>query len=349
MIYKRHYLQYNDLVLDEVEENSTPVPFKTNLIPYTYRHGGYSPKKSSAMLVGSSDTSFTLKVKLKKLPCDVRPFYRDFVIAQLSEPGKMWAVQNNTIIWAYAEVTNINENPDVKPDRMEIDVDMSFPEGVWHKADLQRTFLRPWSVCDFMDCYDFHEEKPCLPLDGSCCECGKEGHEIGCNCCDCQGLSKDMALCYHTTELQKLYSCDRDVLFVYSCDGGDKYFNDISNYIGTKMCTSCGTISGKYYSRTDIPTKEVTIRFSGEVKNPIIDINGNANQIMGTYQDLTVYPDGTATYGCDGCSEVSVESWNTLGNPYGWEVKQGNNRVVIDTGNCCGVVCAYIEAEPLTI
>ena len=346
MKYRRHYVQFNDLILDDVTENDTPVSFKTNLQEYSYTHGSYSPKKSLSMLVNSSDTSLTIRVKMKKLPCDARPFYRDYVIGQLSTPGKMWAVQNNTLIWAYAEVKSISEPSDVRDDRLEFEVDVSFPEGVWHKADLQRTFLKPWNICDFMDCHDFHEIKPCLPLDGDCCKCGKENHPLGCNCCDCTGLSKDMALCYHTKELQGFYSCDRDYQIVYSCE--DKFFNDASNYIGVKMCTDNGTIAGRLYSNTDIPTGGITIRFSGVVTNPIIEINGNANQIKGTYQNLTIYPDGTATHGCDGCAEVDVGDWVIHGD-YGWVVNQGYNRVVIDTGNCCGVVCAYIEIDALTI
>lgn len=338
MIYKRQYLQFNDLVFLDVSANDDSVSFKETSSDFTYGHGSFSPNKGT--FVESRTVSFTFKLRMKELPCDARPFYRDFTIGQLSEPGKLWAIQNNQIVWANAKIAHYSESQDSRKDQLVIDVEFSLPEGVWHKADFQRTFLKPWNICDFMECYDF-EEVGCPPLPGNCCKCGKPLN-LGCTCCDCEGLTKEMALCYNRDVLQELYSCDREYRLIYNCDAAERFFENT----GQKIC-GCGTIVGNLYSNTDLEATEVKIHFQGEVKNPYIEINGNANQIVGTYKDLTIYPDGSLT---DGCKDVSVSKWKIpSGMSYGWKIHQGNNRVVIENGNCCEIVCAWIDHDPLSV
>ena len=95
----------------------------------------------------------------------------------------------------------------------------------------------------------------------------------------------------------------------------------------------------------------ITILINGHVVNPYIEINGNGNLIKGEYDRLTIYPDGTVTSGYDNCeSELSVDKWVIpQGMDYGWEMHQGNNRVIIELGDCCQTACAYIMVDSLTI
>lgn len=53
MIYKRHYIQYNDLVFDEVDmvdEDDYSVSFKTFDSEYGFTHGSYAPYKHRGSL-----------------------------------------------------------------------------------------------------------------------------------------------------------------------------------------------------------------------------------------------------------------------------------------------------------
>ena len=355
--YERHYVQYNDLVFDGtgmVEEDDFTVNFKTFDSEYGFTHGSYSPHKRRGGLVKAASVSMTLFIDMRKLRCEDRPFFRRFALDQPQKHGRLWAVQDNILIWAFAEIKSYSESHSVKKNNLEIDVDFFLPEGVWHKADKQKTFLLPYDPCDALDCYDYHEIEPCYGVDGNCCICPILEKDEFCGCCDC--VEKDMALCYHTDELQAYYEC-RGAPFkiLYNCAYGQKFFMDSfygTEHFGTRICTNNGLIAGQVYSDTDIPTSGITIMLHGHVVNPYIEINGNGNQIKAESDELMViYPDGSVTVGnCGIESGLPVSSWVIPnGMEYGWEMHQGNNRIHIETGDCCATVCAYIIVDALTI
>lgn len=357
MIYKRHYVQFNDFVIEDYEllsEDDSSAAFKYEDTSYTYSHGAYSPKKSEYGLVQATNVSMTIRLRMKALLCEYRPFYRRFVVSQLARNGRLWAVQDNTLVWAFASISNYTESQNSRKDELEIDVNFRLPEGIWHKADKQRTFLVPWDKCDFMECYDFKEVEPCFT--GDCCNCDAKQMEAeeSCDCCEC--LSKDMALCFHTSEIQSFYECHSHYRIVYDCNAADRFFGDFlsADHLGQKFCTDTGIIAGRLYSDTDIPTSGITITFHGPVKNPYIEINGNGNVINVEHDGiLVVNPDGSVTYGneCAICGTLPVSAWEVPdGMSYGWEVHQGNNRLVIHTGACeCAFTCVYIQIDSLTI
>lgn len=356
MIYKRHYIQYNDLVFDDydlISEDDATTSFKVSSTDYSYAHGAYLPFKSEYGLVNASRASLTIVLRMKSLPCEYRPFYRRFAVSQLARHGRLWAVQDNTLVWAYATPNNISESQASRKDTVELDVDFVIPEGVWHKADKQRTFLVPWDKCDFMECYDFKEVEPCFS--GDCCHCDDTETAEDCLCCECD-ISKDMALCYHTDEIQKFYDCrGAGYKVIYDCTLAEKYFGDFygKEHLGQKFCSKNGIIAGLLYSDTDIDTTGVKITLHGPVKDPYVEINGNGNIISGEYTGvLTINPDGSVTVGndCTTCDPLSVSNWVIPEEMnYGWVIHPGNNRIVIETGECCEMTCAYIEVDSLTI
>lgn len=346
----RHYLQFNDLVFDEydmITESDHSVSFKEFNQEYSFRHGDYSPTKGM-MLLASGSVSMTLQLRMKKLPCDARPYYRRFVIGELTKPGRLWAVQDDTLVWAWAKIQNYAES--VIGTFIEVDVSFSIPEGVWHKASHLRTFLVPYDKCSFMDCYNFRDINEC-----DCC-CDTPDTEKTLCCCD--EIQKDMALCYHIKDIRHFYDCESKWRIVYDCDKADMYFGDprLDPHIGYKICDCCssGIIAGILYSDTDIPTDGVRIVIKGHLKNPMIEINGNANIIIGEYDGyLIINPDGTAYATTDPTCEaepLDVSAWQVpYGHDYRWTVHQGDNSVVISTGSCAGASCAWIEVDALTI
>lgn len=370
MYYKRRYIQYNDLVfggVDVIDEDDYNVSFKSFSSEYGFGHGSYAPWKGA--FVRSGSVSLTIILRMKQLPCEDRPFYVRFAKSQLTKPGRLWAIQDNRLIWAWAYPSGYSESTRSKKDELEIDVNFDIPEGVWHKADKLKTFLVPFAVCDFMDCYDYHEIDPCNPF---CCDCGREPKGIGkCyptdfSCCGCPGeysccgdcdqVSEENALCYFK-DLQDFYDCDGGGFkIIYSCAAADKFFGDFlkDEHPGQKFCATCGdAASGILYSDTDIPTEGVKITIHGKVKDPYIEINGNGNSILGEYDGvLEVRPDGSVynyVEGCEKCDPLPVDVWSIMpGMSYGWTVDQGKNRVLIDGGSCCSY-CAWIEVDALTI
>ena len=355
MHYKRHYLQFRDLVFDQydmVSEDDASSSFRQYSSSYSFTHGDYVPFKTSSVILDSGNVSLTLILRMTKLPCEQRKYYTRFAKNELTRPGKLWAVQDGDLIWAYAYITNFSTTSS-RRDELEIDVSFSTYEGVWHKADKLRTFLHPYNVCDFMDCYDYHDIQPCKT---DCCNCDAT-EPIRCDCCDdCFVVTEDMALCYHTSEIQDFYGCDIPYRIVYDCERAEKFFGDDlkAPYLGQKFCQTCGQlIAGILYSDTDIDTTGVRITIHGQMKNPYVEINGNGNYIKGEYDgELIINPDGSVYYNksdCRSCEPISVENWVIpAGMDYGWTVHQGNNKLIIDTGVCCSA-CAYIEVDALTI
>lgn len=351
MIYRRRYVQFNDFVFDGYDmirdDSDGSMSFKTTSTEYTYRHGNYVAFKKNHMIASQQTVSMTLKLRLKKLPCNMRQYYRDFAIGELTKPGKLWAVQNNELIWAYAYLTNYSELGSSERDTIEIDIDMVVYEGVWHKADKAKTFLKPYDVCSFLDCQGFKETPD--PCKNCCTDCVEE-HTEAC-CCDCSGVEKDWALCYFK-DLQFFYKrCNAGYQIEYNCQKGQEFFGD--DYLGTRLCDKgdcCDNIiAGQVYSDTDIPTDGITIILTGGAKNPWITINGNTNILEGEYDGtLTISPSGDVINTVDCCdTEVSPDKWVVpQGNSYGWEIHRGNNQVSISS---CGTRCAYIQVDSLTI
>lgn len=354
MRYEKRYIQFNDLVFDSVDMISSDdltVSFKRKDTEYTYKHGSYVPHRTRGLLAEAYNFSMTITFHMKRLPCDVRKYYPDFAKTQLAQVGRLWAVSNNTLLWAWAELRSFGEAESPKRDTLEYDVDVYLPEGIWHKADPKKTFLKPWDPCDFMECYGYQDIMQCK----SCCEICPEEIDAGCDCCECNEITEDMALCHHMNELQNFYSCDgAGYRIIYDCEAAERFNTGLAHYLGQKICGCSGTIAGRFYSNTDLESDYVKIRLYGQTKNPRITINGNTNEIRGEYENLYITTDGLIQYWPDGCTDVhiaDVDVWNPLrgeGNQYGWKIKPGYNSIVIETGGCCSV-CAYIELDPITL
>ena len=359
MIYRRHYLQFNDLVFGEydlIDENDYDVSFKSSTTEYGgRRHGSYMPMKGGLVLK-EGRVALALTFEMKRLPCDAREHYIDFIKQQINVPGKLWAVENNTLIWAYAQLDGYSPSVRSRRDTLSAVLDFTIPEGVWHKADKLKTFVLPYNPCDFMYCFKYEDTDPCKNF-GVCCECEEEVQDgLKTNCCDCEcdNVSPELALCYFN-DYQGLYKCHMEYKFVYDCESAERFFNDkVGNiFIGQKMSSRNGVISGKLYANTDVDTSDITIKLHGQLHDPYIEINGNGNVIKGDYNGtLIIRPDGSVYAGssdCDACSLVEVENWYIPeGNEYGWVIHPGYNKVKVMNNSCCGAITAYFDIGLLT-
>lgn len=360
--YYRHYIQFRDLVFDAIgliEEEDVDVSFKLRSTEYSFTHGSYVPLKRKYALVRAGSVSMTVTFKMRKLPCEDRPHFLQFVKSELTQPGKLWAIEDNRLIWTQAIPSAYHSQVNARKDEFEIDIDFVLPEGIWHKPDKLRTFLVPYDVCEFMECYDFKDYNPCHGTSpDDCCNCSAQEPEGICDCCDpCDAVQPENALCYFT-DLQDFYDCGgAGFKIIYSCEAAEKFFGDpLSNTpIGQKFCNPCGNlISGRFYSDTDIPTEDITIRLHGTLHNPYVEINGNGNIIQGDYEGtLDIHSNGEVYYyNDDGCicdEPLDVTRWIVPdGMTYGWEVQPGANRFIVDGGTCCAL-CAYFIDGAITI
>lgn len=356
MIYKRRYLQFNELVLDSYDmlsESPHAVEFKGDSQEYSFGHGSYRPLKSRYVFAREQSVSLSIRLEMKKLPCDKRPFYKQFAVRETTKAGRLWALVNNEVLWAHAVPVAYSENESARNDEYYIELDLVLPEGVWHKADRYKTFLVPYNVCDFMDCMGY-KEVPCKPIepDYCCAECSNSSVKSeDCSCC-CDNLNKEMALCYHRGELQAIYKeCSPSYQFVYDCAKGQEFFGD--KYLGEKICTAdpCNNIiAGTFYSDTEIPTRGVNLVIDGEVHDPQITINGNKNIIKGDYEGLIIDSNGDV-YSLTDCCETLLEPdvWEIADDSFGWEINPQMNNIIIDRGACCKRACVYIQVDSLTI
>ena len=367
MNYEKRYLQFNNLVFDGydmISSTDEQVTYKeADAQSYSFSHGSYMPYKNDFLYVSSGSVSMTLTFFMKKIPCDDRPWYLQFIDQELSRPGKLWAIKNNVVMWAYASVRSKHPVNTNEPFRAEYDIEFTLPEGIWHKADKQKTFLLPYNVCVMMECKGFQNYDPCdgMCANGDCCDSCQEKKfqedlNDRCFCCCVDEITEDMALCYHQNELQKFYSCDVPFQLVYDCYHAEKFSRN--DYLGQKLCTKdiCddSIITGRFYSDTGIPTQDVTVTIKGKMKNPWITINGNTNIIKGEYDGaLRIEPSGDIYYEQSECCQPTLLDPSVWEIPckmdYGWWVYPQMNSIKINLNECCqGVACVYVEADSIT-
>lgn len=342
---------------DMIREGEISTQYKANVQPYSHKHGGYVNFKTKYMLVSGTELSMTITFATNKLPCEFRPYYIDFAKKELQKPGKLWAIQNGTLIWAYAYITNFQELAS-KKDNLGIDVDFTLHEGIWHKANKQTTFMLKYDICTFFEekCVVDYKKKDICKVDFDCCgDCIENANTKLENCICCCSFTKEDSLCYNQGELEAYQedSCEYKYRFVIDCDKGEEFFE---YKLGDKICTkdSCSNIiAGKFYSETDMETSGISLKITGKMSDPSITINGNTNVIKGEYDgNLKILANGDVYYGTQDCCEELLDPsvWEIpLGHDYGWKVEQGENRIVIDTGDCCTANCVYIVTDDITI
>lgn len=364
MIYEKRYLQFNDLVFDGydmISDYNADISFKSDTQPYSFGHGSYAPLKNPYLLVREASVSMTISLKLRKIPCEDRAYYVRFAEEELSKPGRLWAIKNNEIVWAYAYVTSLSQVISMRKDEVTYDIEFMLPEGIWHKADKMKTFLLPYSACIFMECKGYKTLNPCITNGVDCCSCSpivQRNDVQECFCCCVDEITEDMMLCKHLDELQAFYSCETPYQLVYSCEYAEKFNHNL--YLGQQMCADdiCenAVISGRFYSETDIPTKDMVITLRGDMHDPSITINGNTNVIKGDYSgSLIISASGDVYYSKDDCCSELLEPsvWSVpYGNIYGWTVNPRENALVVNLNACCGeigIACVWIDTDNITL
>ncbi len=107
------YVQFNDLVIDSAEEISSASlkqDTKTATQEYSYGHGSYVAFQKNQQFLTEGDLSLTLNFNYEHFHDEDRRFLRDYFNLNLLKPGRLWAIQDNKLIWAWAYVTGFSED-----------------------------------------------------------------------------------------------------------------------------------------------------------------------------------------------------------------------------------------------
>ena len=355
----RQYIQFNDLVFtaDTITSAEYKVSSKVTTHPYSFKHGSYAPFKSEQLLLEEGTLGLTIHIDYRKYRKEDRKYLKDFIRLNIFKAGRIWAIEDNKILWAYAYVTDYSDTYSKYKGYISIDLDFNLYEGYWHIADMKKIFLVPFNTCDALEGYDFKDEL--LECVDCCAKCGDKDPDNYCEECTahCEDLTEENNACVVGENVMKEFlECTESYKIVYDCKLANKIFGDKMN--GKKLCKKdyCDTaIAGKIYYPSVLSSEFVDITLTGKWQNPTIDINGDKLTILGDYDGtLKVGQDGSVTYqGWDEkCCPVQDIDFNDTEwdseQGYGFLIHQGKNRIVV-RGSCCEMGCIYVNVDSITM
>lgn len=351
---KRRYLQFNELVFDSYEVNiDYAVSFRSATVPYAYGSGSLPSVRKGTQLVGEQSLSLTIRQSTKDVPCDQYYLYKQYILTNITKPGRIWAVEGKNVLWAYAFVADYSELYDDGLGYFELSVDFVIWEGFWHRADKRKVFFYPYNTCHFNLGDDYQEEV------GDCC-CGECPVDLGFSCGKCLDECNSVVetLCESEAEIiPGLYTtCTPEYKLRYDCDLALKRWGEEGLW-GNKVCKDAiceEMIDGRFFSDTILDTNGIVLTITGKLKNPYLVLNENAVLIKGEYNGtLTVTGLGEMTYQTDPCCEPEALDPNLMEVPYGstfgMTVHHGWNTIHLETGDCCSMACVYYKIDAITI
>lgn len=348
----RQYLQYNDIVIASAEElTSASLQWDTKIDTqeYSFGHGSYLPLKDDQLFLTEQELSLSLNIDYRLFPRDNRRFINDFLNLNLIKPGKIWAIQDGVLLWAYAYLKSGGEEYDKYIGFLSKDVDFILPEGHWHIAKKRRTFLLPYDSCDVVECYDFRDVDDCL----SCCVTCSSGPENTCTTCfcDCGDAVEENSLCgMSQEELDNFAQCGKSYKIIYDCRAGRKIFGKKDWGIKiSKDYIDSAVIAGRVYSNTILNTDGVDVVLQGTFQDPKITINDISITIKGDYDGwIKIRSDGSAYYTEDLCCEfepIDMDKVIYHQKKY-FRVHHGENRIIVEN-SCCGAASIYIDIDEI--
>lgn len=348
----RRYLQYNDIIIasaDELSSASLKWDTKGDTHEWSFGHGSYYPLKDEQLFLTEQNLSLSLNIDFRHFPRENRRFINDFMTMNLIKPGKLWAIQDGVLIWAYAYLESGGEEYEKYVGYLTKDVEFVLPEGYWHIAKKRRTFLLPYDSCNVTDCYDFRDIDDCL----SCCIlCSTDAQNSCSTCfCDCGDAVEENSLCGMKQEdLDQFSNCGKSYKIIYDCNAGRKIFGERD--WGTKISKESldsTLIAGRVHSNTILDTDRIDVVLTGEWQDPKITINDISITVKGDYNGwLKLRPDGTVYFTDDLCCDfepVNMDDIEYHQKRY-FKVHFGKNRVIAEN-SCCGEASIYIDIDEI--
>lgn len=353
---QKKYLQFNDLNFqnnNEVSSASLSGGFKGETTEFSYGNGSYISFKNDELYTKEQKLSLTLTIDFSKFTylTNQEKHYIDWLYMNIKKSGKIWAVQGDTLLWAWAYVREWTEPYEVNRETFEIDLDITLWEGFWHRANIYTTFAVESLDCEFTSCVEFLD--PCSNLNKPCDWCSNEKKEERCQsylCCN--HLAKNDGIC--SIDKKLFYEeCKNAYQIIEDCDAGKKLYGDLTREI--KLCKECeddSFISGRFYSHSVIKTEKYELSIVGPAKNPSIEINGNIMTIEGDYPyGMILDQSGEIIKVIDECGKTESVSPDKLKieecHTFGFDIIHGWNSISVENEACCGADCMYIKTDDI--
>ena len=358
----KRYIQFNDLVFlgrKSIDEQTESISLRENKTSRTFTNGSYVGNTSKMSLVDSNTISLQIALKTHDWSEEHVQAHYDFIMEQLMTPGKLWAVQTGLqLVWCNAYVTSIQNNKQwvlTDDDYLVFKVEFDNPDGVWYKADEDKTFLEPYDNCDFLDM-----KASCLGKSRHCCN-GLPNCNNYCDCCesDCCEMDGMIDLCTAQTNVEFMNDffeeCNSKWRVVYNCSKCKKDGKGLQCMYKHAICDTCvnEVLTGEFLSTTVLDSHKWSIAIEGDFKDPIVRINDIDFKIKGEYSGvLTANYKGELKYAKSweclefNYQDISLSVLKLCAElPY---IKKGLNTVSI-SGVESDTACIYIDYESVTV
>lgn len=353
----RKYVQFNDWVFDSydtVRKGELKVGTKTKTHEYGFGHGSYLAAKQETQFLTEADLSLSIDIDYGLYRKEDRKYVLNHINNNILKVGKLWAIQDDKLMWAHAFVDDISETYERWKQHYTVDVDFILPEGLWHIADLTEVYLLPYDACELSEKNEYQDVDPCSDLD-CCASCSTEYEETCAKCIeDCLTPENNACVMLSGSNRNEVFNsflnCGKSYRIVMNCN---KSLDLDGKNLGTKICKDgyCkSAIAGKFYSDTYSDTTMVSFTLSGHWQDPIININGTRLMIKGEYDGtLRMDESGNVTFQQDECCpevNIALDDVQWIDDEFLFTVHQGMNRLIVE-GSCCEMGCIYIKTDSI--
>ena len=355
----RRYIQINDLVIDQhdmLESASLTSPTKRSTVPYYARHGSHYFVPKAEILAAEQTLSMTLYLNVRKLGPQDRDLYKQYVLMNLQQHGRIFAVEGKKLIWTFALIDVRSEVYSTSPDEVAIDVDFTLPWGYWREADSRTIFFAPFDLCDWNAMFNLENNQFCEECKPCVCISEKEP----CLWCieKCDFLTIDNSLCVRGWEVLRTFieNCETRYRIIQNCEARNRLWSRIEDLFDHSFCESPSRsrmMADTFRGHTPLTTHHATLTLDGEFTNPIITFNSVKFQIEGHFIGRIIIRNNlTATFipweDC-GCvkGEIPFKDIHLI-DGFELYVRNGINTIRIDTGICNRMNCVRVNYRPIT-
>lgn len=354
----RRYIQFNDLVIDQYDMlggASNTRTFKQTTAPYYAKHGSHYFVQNTEVLTSEQSLSVSIHLDLRKLRGNDRDLYKKYVLMNLAQNGRIFAIEGKNLIWTFAIVASHSEVYSSNADHVTIDVDFILPWGYWIEADSRSIFFAPFDLCDWNASFNLENNQFCVD-----CTCACKDEKEPCAWCisQCEFLTIENSLCVRAREVLQTFitDCDTRYRIIQNCEARRRLWHrerDLYEFSYCRMPSDSRMLATKFKGNTVLTSHLVTLILDGEFNDPVIQLNSVKFQIKGHFIGRIIIRNNlTATFisseDC-GCEEGGIPFEDIILEA-GFElyVKNGNNKIVIDTGVCNQVNCVRVNYRPIT-
>jgi len=229
-------------------------------------------------------------------------------------------------------------------DSFTLTLDFLLPLGYWIESDPKTIFLEDYSIDNIVSDVSVIEVERCH-------RCVPRVHK----CKDITPVQDIDSLFFRGEESLLAFTegCEPTQRLIYVCNARDELWGrtDVDEYYALPLGDS-SVIRGDFCFDTGMASELVEIVLTGTLNNPVITVNDIKFQILGEYSGcLIINGNLCVEYWEEGCPFVcNVHPLEIVPLAGGTrlKLKNGINKITVDTGDCEGCPTAGIRAQGIT-